>query len=178
MSPFPIDHQVQVGGINLVVYFVPTVLQENVGLTRNLSLLLGGVIQCMFVIGSFVPALLVDRIGRRAPMMWGSAGLGISMLLIAVLLSFKGTSVQQATSSASVAFFFTYMLVGTAADRSTCTRLTPAIDIRRLGQLHSLGLRARNSTAACTREGYCSRHLFKLALGKAVTSPAITESPN
>ncbi|KAJ9627867.1 hypothetical protein H2203_003085 [Taxawa tesnikishii (nom. ined.)] len=101
----------QVGGINLVVYFVPTVLQENVGLTRNLSLLLGGVIQCMFVIGSFVPALLVDRIGRRAPMMWGSAGLGISMLLIAVLLSFKGTSVQQATSSASVAFFFTYMLI-------------------------------------------------------------------
>ncbi|KAK3077127.1 hypothetical protein LTS18_011150, partial [Coniosporium uncinatum] len=33
----------QVGGINLVVYYVPTVLEQNVGLTRNLSLLLGGV---------------------------------------------------------------------------------------------------------------------------------------
>ena len=32
----------QVGGINLVVYFVPTALQENVGLSRNLSLVLGG----------------------------------------------------------------------------------------------------------------------------------------
>lgn len=32
----------QVGGINLVVYFVPTALQYNVGLTRNLSLVLGG----------------------------------------------------------------------------------------------------------------------------------------
>ncbi|KAL2356833.1 general substrate transporter [Cryomyces antarcticus] len=97
----------QVGGINLVVYFVPTVLQENVGLTRNLSLLLGGVINCMFVIGSFVPALLVDRIGRRQPMMWGSLGLGISMMMIAVLLSFKGSANEHATSSASVAFFFT-----------------------------------------------------------------------
>lgn len=118
----------QVGGINLVVYcksphltssffgqltvpVVPTVLQQNVGLTRNLSLLLGGAIQCMFVIGSFVPALLVDRIGRRLPMMVGSAGLGISMLLISVLLSFKGSAVEQSTSTASVAFFFLYMLV-------------------------------------------------------------------
>ena len=65
----------------------------------------------MFVIGSFVPALLVDRIGRRLPMMVGSAGLGISMLMISVLLSFKGSSVEQSTSTASVAFFFLYMLV-------------------------------------------------------------------
>ncbi|KAL9094264.1 MAG: hypothetical protein Q9165_003404 [Trypethelium subeluteriae] len=101
----------QMGGINLVVYFIPTVLQDNVGLTRNLSLLLGGVINIMFIIGSFVPAFLVDRIGRRRPMMWGSFGLGISMMLISILLSFQGTSVQKPTSSASVAFFFTYMLI-------------------------------------------------------------------
>ena len=101
----------QMGGINLVVYFVPTVLQDNVGLTRNLSLLLGGVINIMFIIGSFVPAFLVDKIGRRQPMMWGSLGLGISMMLISILLSFQGSSVQKPTSSASVAFFFTYMLI-------------------------------------------------------------------
>ncbi len=97
----------QVGGINLVVYFVPTVLQTNVGLTRNLSLILGGCIQCMFVVGSFFPALFVDKVGRRKPMMWGSLGLGISMMLISILLSFKGTANQHATSSAAVAFFFT-----------------------------------------------------------------------
>ena len=94
-----------------MVYFIPTVLQDNVGLTRNLSLLLGGVINIMFIIGSFVPAFLVDRIGRRQPMMWGSLGLGISMMLISILLSFQGSSVQKSTSSASVAFFFTYMLI-------------------------------------------------------------------
>jgi len=116
-------HRNQVGGINLVVYYVPTVLVQNVGLDRNLALLLGGVygyrihenelsltlhsIQCMFVIGSIVPSTLSDRLGRRLPMMVGSAGLGISMMLIAILLSFRGTPQQEPTSSAAVAFFFT-----------------------------------------------------------------------
>ena len=101
----------QMGGINLVVYYVPTVLENNVGLTRNLSLLLGGVIQCMFVIGSLVPALFLDRLGRRKPMMWGSLGLGISMMMISVLLSFKGGNNAKNTAAASVGFFFTYMLI-------------------------------------------------------------------
>ena len=45
----------QMGGINLVVYYVTSVLQDNVHLSRNLSLLLGGVIQIMFPIGSVSP---------------------------------------------------------------------------------------------------------------------------
>ncbi|CAI7655684.1 hypothetical protein N7533_007271 [Penicillium manginii] len=101
----------QMGGINLVVYYVTSVLQENVGLSRKLSLLLGGVIQIMFVIGSFYPTFFSDRFGRREPMMWGSFGLFISMMMISILLSFKGTSVEKPTASASVAFFFLFMLI-------------------------------------------------------------------
>ncbi|KAJ5105884.1 hypothetical protein NUU61_003231 [Penicillium alfredii] len=107
------------GGINLVVYYVTSVLQYNVGLTRKLSLLLGGVIQVMFVIGkltitgqgSFYPTFFSDRFGRRKPMMWGSFGLFFSMMMISILLSFKGTSVEKPTASASVAFFFLFMLI-------------------------------------------------------------------
>ena len=40
-------------------------------------------------------------------MMWGSAGCGISMMMIASLLSFKGSSVEKETASAAIAFFFT-----------------------------------------------------------------------
>ncbi|KAH0353887.1 putative MFS sugar transporter, partial [Aureobasidium melanogenum] len=106
----------QIGGINLVVYYVPTALEFNVGLSHNLALLIGGFVQTMFFFGSLVPTFLLDRMGRRRPMMWGSFGLAISMMLIAVLLSFtpaRGYSQQlnTATSSASVAFFFTYMLI-------------------------------------------------------------------
>ncbi|KAJ4298827.1 hypothetical protein N0V90_004069 [Kalmusia sp. IMI 367209] len=98
----------QMGGINLVVYYITSVLQLNVGLDRNLSLLLGGVINLMFFIGSLFPTFFLDRIGRRKPMMWGSFGLGISMMLISILLSFqdRGGSVAKSTASASV-----YMLI-------------------------------------------------------------------
>ena len=85
---------------------MPTVLQENVGLTRNLALILGGCIQTMFVVGSFFPAFFCDKYGRRMPMMVGSFALGICMMMVAILLSFKGTAIEQSTSSASVAFFF------------------------------------------------------------------------
>jgi hypothetical protein len=99
----------QMGGINLVVYYITSVLQINVGLTRNLSLLLGGVINMMFFFGSLYPTFYLDKSGRRKPMMWGSLGLGISMMMISILLSFQGNggSLAKATSTASVAFFFT-----------------------------------------------------------------------
>jgi len=102
----------QMGGINLVVYYITSVLQQNVGLDRNLSLLLGGVINLMFPIGSLFPTFTLDKTGRRKPMMWGSFGCGFSMMLIAILLSFqsRGGDLAKATASGSVAFFFTYML--------------------------------------------------------------------
>lgn len=97
-------------------YFVPSALEQNVGLTRNLSLLIGGAVQCMFFVGSLVPTFFLDQMGRRRPMMWGSLGLAISMMMISVLLSFSYHSppysegLQSRTSEASIAFFFTYML--------------------------------------------------------------------
>jgi MFS family permease len=89
-------------------YYITSVLQINVGLDRNLALLLGGVINTMFIIGSLFPTFFLDRVGRRRPMMWGSLGLGICMMMIAILLSFSDADpgFSKRTSSASVAFFF------------------------------------------------------------------------
>ncbi|KUJ08312.1 general substrate transporter [Mollisia scopiformis] len=101
----------QIGGINLVVYYIPSVLVENVGMTAQLAQILGGCINMMFMFGSLVPSFFLDQMGRRKTMFWGCAGLGLSMMMISILLSFQGTSVEKPTASASVAFFFTYMLI-------------------------------------------------------------------
>ncbi|CZR50391.1 probable transporter (major facilitator superfamily) [Phialocephala subalpina] len=101
----------QVGGINLVVYYITTVLVENVGLDPQLAQILGGCINMMFMFGSLVPSFFLDQMGRRKTMFWGCAGLGFSMMMISILLSFQGTSVEKQTAAASVAFFFTYMLI-------------------------------------------------------------------
>lgn len=102
----------QMGGINLVVYYITSVLEQNVGLSRNLALLLGGVINLMFPIGSLFPTFFLDRYGRRKPMMWGSFLLGVCMMMISILLSFqeRGGQLAKSTASASVAFFFLYMV--------------------------------------------------------------------
>lgn len=82
----------------------------------------------MFPIGNLLPALALDRIGRRWTMIWGCAGLSLCMMFLAALLSDGG----KATASAAVskcqslrsrkvledmlltrfpAFFFLYMLI-------------------------------------------------------------------
>lgn len=105
----------QVGGINLVVYYIPSVLVENVGMTPTLAQILGGCINTMFIVGSILPSLALDRMGRRKTMMLGSFGLGVCMLMISALLSQApvGETAGRArnVASASVAFFFLYMLI-------------------------------------------------------------------
>ncbi|KAH6657243.1 putative Myo-inositol transporter 1 [Truncatella angustata] len=103
----------QMGGINLIVYYITSVLQFNVGLDRNLALILAGVINAMFFLGSLFPTFFLDKYGRRKPMMWGSLGLGISMMMVSILLSFqsRGGDVAKSTATASITFFFTYMLI-------------------------------------------------------------------
>ncbi|KAL2843436.1 general substrate transporter [Aspergillus pseudodeflectus] len=102
----------QAGGINLVVYYILTVLQTNVGLEHRLAQIIAGCIQLMFPLGSLIPSLTLDKMGRRSTMLWGSAGLSISMMLVSALLSQSDdTSRGKAFASGSVAFFFTYMFI-------------------------------------------------------------------
>ncbi|KAL2835441.1 general substrate transporter [Aspergillus pseudoustus] len=103
----------QAGGINLVVYYILTVLQNNVGLEHRLAQIIAGCIQLMFPLGSLIPSLTLDRMGRRPTMIWGSAGLSVSMMLVSALLSQSDpdTSRGRAFAAGSVAFFFTYMFI-------------------------------------------------------------------
>lgn len=94
---------------------MPSALQYNVGLSHNMSLLLAGAINCMFCVGAAIPSFLLDRMGRRGPIMYGAAGLALCMLLVSVLLSFQAPayseSLGHATASASITFFFLYMII-------------------------------------------------------------------
>ncbi|OTB02824.1 hypothetical protein M426DRAFT_13072 [Hypoxylon sp. CI-4A] len=103
----------QGGGINLVVYYIPSVLVQNVGMSSQMAQILGGCINMMFMFGSILPSLALDRMGRRKTMMLGSLGLSICMLMISALLSQANQpgGRGQAFGSASVAFFFLYMLI-------------------------------------------------------------------
>lgn len=97
----------QWSGINLVVYYMPTVLVTNVGMPAHQAQLVAGFVELMFVVGNTLPALYLDRMGRKKTMMIGSGLLSMCMLCISVLLSFG----KKKTSEAAIAFFFLYMLI-------------------------------------------------------------------
>ncbi|KAJ6071030.1 hypothetical protein N7467_012349 [Penicillium canescens] len=101
----------QAGGINLVVYYAPSALVQNVGMSARLAQILAGFINLMFALGSIVPTLALDRMGRRRTMMWGCTGLSISMLMIAVLLSRSHSPNEQACAVGAISFFFVYMFI-------------------------------------------------------------------
>lgn len=81
-------------------------------MSPRLAQIIGGCIQMMFMFGSILPTFTLDRMGRRKTMMLGCAGLGVCMLMIAALLSQSDNDTTgHAFASASVAFFFLYMLI-------------------------------------------------------------------
>lgn len=86
---------------------MPTVLVTNVGMGSQRAVLIAGFVELMFIVGNTLPALRLDRLGRKKVMMVGSGLLSICMLCVAVLLSFG----KPKTSTAAIAFFFLYMLI-------------------------------------------------------------------
>ncbi|TBU36521.1 general substrate transporter [Dichomitus squalens] len=68
-------------------YLAPIVYHNTMGLSRNLSLLLGGFTAVTYMLASFIPLWTVDRFGRRFLLMTSATGLSVCYILAATLLS-------------------------------------------------------------------------------------------
>jgi MFS family permease len=55
----------QLGGINALIYYSNTLFSTSLGFSDHLSALMSGFLQTWFFIASFIPWLLIDRVGRR-----------------------------------------------------------------------------------------------------------------
>jgi sugar porter (SP) family MFS transporter len=102
----------QFGGINILGYYLPTLLQQSVGMSETMARLIAAVSAVVYFIASGVAAPLVERFGRRQ-MMLSSTGIQfVCFFIITILLYYSqkpGYSGSQTTlASASVVFFFLY----------------------------------------------------------------------
>jgi hypothetical protein len=86
----------QLGGINAVIYYSGTLFNKSLGFDKHLSGLMGGALQTWFFLASFIPWLLIDRIGRR-PLLLSMISLMACIMAIQAALIFQ---VQNNTSSA------------------------------------------------------------------------------
>ncbi|KAJ5753764.1 uncharacterized protein N7511_007917 [Penicillium nucicola] len=97
----------QVGGTNVIAYYLPVVLTRSVGLDNRMALILSAVDSMSLMFWGFVAALLIDRIGRKRLMLFGAAGSSLCFALVAVGLRYGGPS-NRGMSILAVVFIFVY----------------------------------------------------------------------
>lgn len=98
-------------GINALIYYSPT-LFGTMGLDTELQLIMSGVLNVTQLIGVMSSLWTLDRYGRRIILLSGSAGMFVSHVVIAILVSKYSDAWQshRVEGWISVAFLLFYML--------------------------------------------------------------------
>lgn len=82
----------QMSGINLIVYYATTLFTTTVGLPLSTASLLGGVNGFIYMVTGMIVIGLVDRVGRRPMLLFGSVGMSATMICFTVLVALGGKS--------------------------------------------------------------------------------------
>ena len=77
----------QLVGINVIFYY-STTLWQSVGFDESQALLTSTFTSIMNIVATIIAILLVDRVGRRVMLLVGSAGMAVSLALMALAFSF------------------------------------------------------------------------------------------
>ena len=110
----------QTGGINAIIYYSST-LFKNVGFSTHLSALMSGFLQLWFFVASFIPWLLIDRIGRRPLLLSMVSFMALVMAAQAALVfqvQYK-TSVAYAAGIAGAVMLFLFECAFTIGFQAT-----------------------------------------------------------
>jgi MFS family permease len=102
----------QISGINLITYYIPTLLEQQVGLDATTSRLIAACNGTEYFIASWVAVFTVEKFGRRTLMLFGAVGMSLSMVVLAISdnisASHKGTSTGVKAGIAQTVFLFVF----------------------------------------------------------------------
>ena len=102
MGPYMMN---QWSGINALCYYLAYILQEYLGYSQSMALILASCAFTQYALFSWPPYWYIDRIGRRWTVILSSAGCAICMAVIAGCLIRK----EHSMAAAAVAFMFLYL---------------------------------------------------------------------
>lgn len=74
----------QISGINLITYYIPTLLEDQVGLDAVNSRLISACNGTEYFLASWVAVFTIEKFGRRTLMLFGAAGMSLSMVALAI----------------------------------------------------------------------------------------------
>jgi sugar porter (SP) family MFS transporter len=97
----------QVTGINTIIYYAPTLL-NNAGLGSS-SALLANVVNGGINVGMTLVAIrLLDRVGRRTLLIGGTCGMAVALAVIAVTFQVGGSHLTGTAAIVTIVFLFFY----------------------------------------------------------------------
>jgi len=110
---FGIQLMQQMGGINLITYYL-TIVFRSIGLSKNLSRLLSGFNGLEYCAAAFIPVFFIEKLGRRKSMMCCAVGCCASMLVLGTLLATgaRGNKVRGSVAASMMFVFNTFFAVG------------------------------------------------------------------
>ncbi|KAJ6096926.1 hypothetical protein N7486_007672 [Penicillium sp. IBT 16267x] len=108
----------QISGINLITYYIPTILEDQIGLTGTVSRLIAACNGTEYFAASWVAVFTIEKFGRRTLMIFGAVGMSLSMAVLAIAEAIAVESTGHRKTSASIAqvvflfVFNTFFAVG------------------------------------------------------------------
>ncbi|KAI1040582.1 hypothetical protein LB505_006549 [Fusarium chuoi] len=100
----------QLGGINAIIYYSSTLFEKSVGFSAHMSALMSGFLQTWFFVASFIPWVLIDRIGRR-PLLLSMISVMAATMAVQAGLIYQvenNTSTAHAAGIAAAAMLFVF----------------------------------------------------------------------
>jgi MFS family permease len=108
------------------------VLETNVGLSRQTSSLVAGFIQIAFWAGTFPPIVLMDRLGRRKVLMYGSTMLCLAMVLFTVGVALDTSASSKLALGMLIVYEFSFGMSWNCVPWLYAPEITP-LNLRHLG---------------------------------------------
>lgn len=100
----------QLGGINALIYYSNTLFSKSLGFDSRLSGLMSGFLNTWFFLASFIPWMLIDRLGRR-PLLLSMISLMAAVMAVQAALIYQvqnETSVAHAAGIGAAAMLFIF----------------------------------------------------------------------
>lgn len=100
----------QLGGINALIYYSSTLFSQSLGFSSHLSALMSGFLQTWLFIASFIPWLLIDRIGRR-PLLLSMISVMAAVMVVQTGLIYNvqnKTSIAKSCGAGAAAMLFIF----------------------------------------------------------------------
>ncbi|KAI9777284.1 MAG: hypothetical protein M1835_005275 [Candelina submexicana] len=94
----------QWSGINSLAYYLPLTFEGNIGLSKQLSLIISLALGLQYFALSWLPYFFIERAGRRKILMWSAGACSFCMIMISIMLKIN----TKASNWVFVAFVFIF----------------------------------------------------------------------